>query len=312
MVRWLISWTCFCQALLDLPVALRYAASGFDAPNAKKSAIGTTSRPLKIRKLLRYGIYTPEIWRCYCDVTILYSGHSEHSQTYAAAIIQAKFNVSTTHVKRETVGAFCTWKLERLQVHHGIGKLEHLLSNVHLQSMSLLNFMAGELECTLFKECFFGGRRVGLPLLMVLTREPLQEHAEHLQELVNEGKLDGAAWCEEGAWFELFHWSIGPFTHRFESVHMFFVIFFSQPARDFFCHIGSKDSKIIQNPRICNKMGSQLSWYNMIRYDKKCELHKYCIASKQENFGGDSSVPKELAETFLADPGAKFGDLKGG
>ena len=90
-------------------------------------------------------------------MTILYSGHSEHSQTYAAAIIQAKFHVSTTHVKRETVGAFCTWKLERLQVHHGIGKLEHLLSNVHLQSMSLLNFMAGELECTLFKECFFWG-----------------------------------------------------------------------------------------------------------------------------------------------------------
>ena len=66
--------------------------------------------------------------------------------------------------------------------------------------MSLLNLMAGELECTLFKEfydlCFFGG--VGCSILMVLTTQSLQEHAEHLQELVNEGKLDGAAWCEEG------------------------------------------------------------------------------------------------------------------
>ena len=51
---------------------------------------------------------------------------------------------------------------------------------------------------------FFWGRGlvVGCPLLIVTT-EPLQEHAEHLQELVNEGKLDGAAWCE-------FHWSMGP------------------------------------------------------------------------------------------------------
>ena len=63
---------------------------------------------------------------------------------------------------------------------------------------------------------------------MVLTREPLQEHAEHLQELVNEGKLDGAAWY-------LKSYSIGPWAHRhrfFQSVHMFFVFFFNQPARD--------------------------------------------------------------------------------
>ena len=109
-----------CQLRLDMPLP------ALTKPRTQnKSAIGTTSRPLKIRKLLRYGIYTPEIWICYCDVTILYSGHFwTFPNICLAAIIQAKFHVSTTHVKRETVGAFCTWKLERLQVHHGIGKLE--------------------------------------------------------------------------------------------------------------------------------------------------------------------------------------------
>lgn len=47
----------------------------------------------------------------------------------------------------------------------------------------------------------------------------------------------------------------------------------------------------------------------MIR-NVKCINTAYLLSKK--NFGGDSSVPKELAETFLADPGAKFGDLKGG
>lgn len=139
-----------CQLCLDVPLPA-LTKPRIQNNRAHRHSM-TMSRPPKIRKLLRYGIYTaPEIWICYCDVTVLYSGHSEHSQTYASVIIQAKFHLSTTDV------AFYTWKLERLQVHHGIGKLEHLLSNVHLQSMSLLTFIAGELECTLFKECFFGG-----------------------------------------------------------------------------------------------------------------------------------------------------------
>ena len=157
-----------CQLRLDMPLR------ALTKPRTQKRAVSAlglwdlwADLP-KFRKQLRYGMYTPEIQICYCNMTIYSglnnSGDSEHSQCPWSGLTALVLTWGPwTDAKRENVGAFYTWKLERLQVHHGIGKLvtrmEYLLSNVHFQSMSLLNFMAGELECTLFKEfyVFLGG-----------------------------------------------------------------------------------------------------------------------------------------------------------
>lgn len=233
MVRWLISWTCFCQALLDLPVALRYAASGFDqAPNAKKKLYRHYEQTFENSKAAKiYGIYTPEIWICYCDVTILYSGHFwTFPNICLAAIIQAKFHVSTTHVKRETVGAFCTWKLERLQVHHGIGKLEppaiqcSLAVNVSFEFFWTL--WQANLSALCSRSVFLLGARVGSWL------SPLNSYNR-----TSPGACRAPARaCERGqvgwgclVWIPLVH---GPIVIDLR-VCTCFLFFSSQPARDF-------------------------------------------------------------------------------